>query len=60
MNDDFYERLSQIGDELIIKLCALLNEKRGFDMASRLLSIVDDLTHLVAEISVKKNRREMI
>jgi hypothetical protein len=33
---------------------AWLNERRDFDTASRLIPITDDLTHPVAELSVKR------
>jgi hypothetical protein len=59
MDDEIYERLSRIDDELI-QLCAWLNEKRDVDTASRLIPIADDLTHLVAEVSTRKQRQEMI
>jgi hypothetical protein len=59
MDHDLYERLSRIHAN-IIQLCAWLNEKRDFDTASRLLPIMDDLTHLLAVSSMTKNRQEMI
>jgi hypothetical protein len=40
-------------------VCGWLNERRDVDTASRLIPIADDLTHLVAELSVKKKNREM-
>jgi hypothetical protein len=54
-----YERLSRIHDERM-QVCRWLNEKRDTATASRLIPITDDLTHLVAEISVKKKLQEMI
>ena len=59
MDDNSYQRLSQLHDELM-QLCAWLNEKRDFATASRLMPITDDLPHLVAEITLRKNRQEMI
>jgi len=53
MDEDAYERLSLINVQLI-QLCRWLNEKRNIDTASRLIPIMDDLTHLVAELRVKQ------
>jgi hypothetical protein len=59
MDENTYERLSLINVQ-IIRLCAWLNEKRDIETASRLLPIMDDLTHLVVKTGVNKNRQEMI
>ena len=53
MNDETFQRLSRF-DEQLIELCAWLNEKHDVATASRLIPIADDLTSLVAELSVKK------
>ena len=53
MDDDTYQRLSRL-DEQLIQLCHWLNEKHDIATASRLIPIMDDLTHLVAELGVKK------
>ena len=54
MNDEAYQRLSRIDDELM-RLCRWLNEKRDIETASRLLPITNELTLLVAELSVKRD-----
>ena len=53
MNNNFYERLSRIDDELI-QLRDWLNERHDTTTASRLIPITDDFTHLVAEISMER------
>jgi len=52
MNNDVYQRLNRIDDELI-QLCEWLNEKCDVDSASRLIPILDDLTSLLAEMSME-------
>ena len=59
MDGNTYERSSRIHAD-IVHLSARLNEKRDFDTASRLLPFWEDLTHLIAEITLRKNRQEMI
>ena len=53
VDDHCFQLLSAI-DERLIQLCDWLNDKQDFDTAWRLISITDDLTRLVAEISVEK------
>jgi len=53
MDDDRYKRLFAINTKLI-ELCGWLNERDDVATASRLIPIVDDLTNLVAEISMQK------
>jgi len=53
MNEDAYQRLSRIHDELM-QLCHWLNEKRNEASASRLIPIPDDLRYLVVELSVTR------
>ena len=53
MNDETFQRLSRI-DEQLIELCNWLNEKHDVATVSKLIPIMDDLTSLLAELSVKK------
>lgn len=59
MDDESFQQLSNIDDQLN-QLCDWLNDKRDFDTASRLIPIVDDLTYLVAEISVRRKYSHML
>ena len=53
MDDDTYQRLSQI-DEQLMELCRWLIEKRDVATASRLMPITEELTRLVAELKCEK------
>ena len=53
IDDATFERLLKTNEELM-EICQSLNEQREFDTASRLIPIADDLTHLVAEITMQK------
>ena len=55
MDDEQYERLSEINDRLL-ELCGWVNARFDIETASRLVPIVDDLTRLVAELSVQQKR----
>jgi hypothetical protein len=59
MNDDMYQSLSRIHDELM-QLCRWLNERRDIATASRPIPITDELTQLVVELSVKRKRDELV
>jgi hypothetical protein len=48
IDDDTLKQLLQINDELI-QLCKFLNEKRYMETSSRLIPLVDDLTHILIE-----------
>ena len=53
LDDDTFQQLSDINDEFL-EYCDWLNEQRDVSTASRLIPITDDLTRLVAELSVKR------
>jgi len=53
MDDDDFQRLSDINDELIA-LCGWVNQRLDTETAKKLVPIVDRLTRLVAELSVGK------
>jgi hypothetical protein len=53
MNNDTSQRLSRI-DEQLMKLCRWFIDKRDVATASRLIPITEELTRLVAELSVKR------
>ena len=62
MNEDAYQRLSRIHDELM-QLCHWLNEKRNEASASRLIPIPDDLRvceKIVYELSPNKGWCEIV
>jgi hypothetical protein len=44
IHDDTLKQLLRIDDELM-QLCKFLNEKRDMETSSRLIPLVDDLTH---------------
>ena len=46
IDDDTLKQLLQIDDELM-RLCKWLNERREITVSSRLIPLVDDLTHLL-------------
>jgi hypothetical protein len=53
IDDDTLKQLLRINDELL-QLCKFLNEKRDMETSSRLIPIVDDLTHLLIEAGKNK------
>ena len=59
MKDEHYHRLSTIADQLL-EVCDWLNQKRDLVTVTRLEPIVNDLSLLVAQISVEKSRCEDI
>jgi hypothetical protein len=48
IDDDTLKQLLRINDELF-QLCKWLNEKRDTEISSRLIPLVDDLTHILIE-----------
>jgi hypothetical protein len=46
IDDDTLKQLSRINDELL-QLCKFLNEKRDMETSSHLITLVDDLTHIL-------------
>jgi hypothetical protein len=55
MDKSTFERLSQINDDLVLHLPWLL-DKKDLDAVSKLIPIVDRLTHLLIEIGQKETR----
>jgi len=53
IDDDTLKDLLRIDDELM-QLCKWLNEKRDTETSSRLIPLVDDLTHILAEAGKNK------
>jgi hypothetical protein len=53
IDDDTLKQLLRINDELM-QLCKWLNEKRDMATSSRLIPLVDDLTHLLIEAGKNK------
>jgi hypothetical protein len=53
IDDDTLKLLLRINDELM-QLCKWLNEKRGMETLSRLIPVVDDLTHILIEAGKNK------
>jgi hypothetical protein len=53
IDDDTLKQLLQIDDELM-RLCKWLNEKRDMETSSRLIPLVDDLTHILVEAGKSK------
>jgi hypothetical protein len=51
--DDTLKQLLRIDDDLM-QLCKWLNEKRDVEVSSRLIPIVDDLTHILFEAGKNK------
>jgi hypothetical protein len=47
------KQLLRINDELM-QLCKFLNEKRDMESSSRLIPLVDDLTHILIEAGKNK------
>ena len=53
IDDDTLKQLLRIDDELI-QLCKWLNEKRDLEVSSRLIPLVDDLTHILLDVGKNK------
>jgi hypothetical protein len=53
IDDDTVKQLLRINDELM-QLCKWLNEKRDTATSSRLIPLVDDLTHILIEAGKNK------
>jgi hypothetical protein len=53
IDDDTLKKLLRINDELV-QLCKFLNEKRDMENSSRLIALVDDLTHILIEAGKNK------
>jgi hypothetical protein len=51
IDDDTLKQLLRINDELM-QLCKFLNEKRDMETSSRLIPLVDDLTHILIEARI--------
>jgi hypothetical protein len=53
IDDDTLKELLRINDELM-QLCKWLNERRDMVTSSRLIPLVDDLTHILLEAGKNK------
>jgi len=53
IDDDTLKQLLRINDTLF-QLCKLLNEKRDIETSSRLIPLVDHLTHILIEAGKAK------
>ena len=53
IDDDTFKQLLRIDDELL-QLCKFLNEQRDMETSSRLIPLVDDLTHILIEAGKNK------
>jgi len=53
IDDGTLKQLLRINDELM-QLCKLLNGKRDMDTSSRLIPLVDELTHILIEAGKNK------
>ena len=53
IDDDTLKKLLRIDDGLF-QLCKFLNEKRDMETSSRLIPLVDDLTHILIEAGKNK------
>ncbi len=53
IDDDTLKQLLRINNELF-QLCNWLNEKRDMETSSRLIPLVDDLTHILVEAGKNK------
>jgi hypothetical protein len=53
IDDDTLKQLLRIDDELL-QLCKWLNEKHDMETSSRLIPLVDDLTHILIEAGKAK------
>jgi hypothetical protein len=56
IDDDTLKQLLRINDELM-QLCNFLNEKRDMETSSRLIPLVDDLTHILIEAVHREHQR---
>ena len=53
IDDDTLKQLLRINDELL-QPCKSLKEKRDMETSSRLIPVVDDLTHILIEAGKNK------
>ena len=53
IDDDTLKQLLRINDALF-QLCKLLTEKRDMETSSRLMPLVDELTHILIEAGTNK------
>ena len=53
IDDHTLKQLLRVNDELL-QLCKFLNEKRDMAISSRLIPLVDDLTHILIEAGTNK------
>jgi hypothetical protein len=53
IDDDTLKQLLRIDDELM-QLCKWLNERRDNEISSRLIPLVDQLTHILLEAGKNK------
>ena len=53
IDDHTLKQLLRVNDELL-QLCKFLNEKRDMAISSRLIPLVDDLTHILIEAGKNK------
>jgi hypothetical protein len=53
IDDDTLNQLLRINDGLF-QVCKALNEKREIEISSRLIPLVDDLTHILIEAGKNK------
>jgi hypothetical protein len=53
IDDETLKQLLRINDELL-QLCKWLNERRDVQTSSRLIPLVDDLTHILLEAGKNK------
>jgi hypothetical protein len=53
IDDDTVKQLLRINDELM-QLCTVLNERCDMATSSRLIPLVDDLTHILIEAGKNK------
>jgi hypothetical protein len=53
IDDDTLKQLLRVNDELL-QLCKWLNEKRDMATSSRLIPLVDDLTHILIQAGKNK------
>ena len=53
IDDHTLKQLLQINDELL-QVCKWLGEKRDMETSSRLIPLVDDLTHILIEAGKNK------
>jgi hypothetical protein len=59
IDDDTLKQLPRINDELL-QLCKFLNEKRDMETSSRLIPLVDDLTHILLEAGRNKLHKSTV